>query len=72
MTRREKALLDHANRDVDGYIETMYADGTWASCCPFFIDCGNDDYDEQAAAGRNGKVRGCRDVTCVQCWSKEV
>ncbi|MGE5822824.1 MAG: hypothetical protein ACM31M_09650 [Nitrososphaerota archaeon] len=72
MTRIEKALLDKENREINGDIQTMYCDGTWAYCCPFYISCGSDDLDEQTVKkDHTDKILGCRGITCSECWRKE-
>ena len=48
----------------------------WAICCPYFIGCGNDDFDEKTAQGKKlrlgyGLIAGCWGITCIECWNKE-
>jgi hypothetical protein len=70
VTRKQKALADTSNRWSDNGVETMYSNGSWSECCPAFIDCGYDDLDEDTKVGDYGKIKGCRGVTCKECWEK--
>jgi hypothetical protein len=72
MTRKEKALLQVDNREYEYGIETQYTNGTWAGCCPLFIDCGDDDCEDPTKIGNYGSITGCRGITCVECWNKDV
>ena len=71
MTRLEKALQSEENRAVNGEIETRFGTGPWVPCCPSFVDCGDDDLDSDTATIDHGVVKGCRGITCAQCWNKE-
>ena len=71
MTRKEKALLTSDNREVNGEIETQYVDGYWHSCCPAFIDCGDDYLDDNTIVEQQGIILGCRGITCQECWIKQ-
>jgi hypothetical protein len=71
MNRIEKALMNEDNRLNNGVIETRYDNGNWVECCPKFICCGDDDCDSDTKIGDYGSVKGCRGVTCEECWVKE-
>jgi len=72
MTRKDKALLKPDNRVFEHGIETKYSNGTWHGCCPFYIDCGNENMDDNTRIGKYGDVTGCRGITCKECWDKDV
>ena len=70
MTRAEKALQSTENRMICGDIQTQ-SGGTWDDCCPHYIDCGEDNMDDNTAMAKGVHYIGCRGITCVQCWAKE-
>lgn len=39
-------------------------------CCPYFLDCGEDYLDEETKVGDDGNIKGCRGITCEECWDK--
>jgi len=45
---------------------------TIEDCCPYYLDCGTDDLNEETMVGKIGDVKGCRNIPCEQCWNKEV
>lgn len=69
MTRLEKARGIYKN-DI---VYTVWKnDVKTFDCCPYFLDCGEDDLDTLSKVGDYGSIQGCRGITCEQCWNKEV
>jgi|LGOV01.1.fsa_nt_gb hypothetical protein len=71
MTRLEKLAQDIKNKvyRLDDVTIDEYLD-----YCPYFLDCGDDDYDNRTAIfdGIDIEAIGCRGITCKQCWNKEM
>lgn len=69
MTRYEKLKEDFKNdewwlKDVELDNHLHY--------CPHFLDCGEDDLEELTMKEDfNGKILGCRGISCEECWNKE-
>lgn len=38
--------------------------------CPFNLQVGKDDYDW--SQGLSDNVSGCRGISCIECWNKDV
>lgn len=66
MTRLEKAYQEYPNG-------LIYEGCTLQKlqCCPYFIDMGDDNMDEDTLVESREGVIGCRGITCVQCWGKQ-
>lgn len=73
MTRIEKALLEYP----DGIVYKLEKRAIRIiDCCPYFLlsETGDeiiDDLDEYSKVGDYGNIRGCRGITCEECWNKE-
>lgn len=68
MTRLEKAY----EMCPDGIAYTVSGNNVKITdCCPYFLDCGDDDLDEATKVGTYGNIKGCRGITCETCWDKE-
>lgn len=77
MTRLQKALEDKDNRKGLHGVQTKYDSvpgrpDIWAGCCPAFIGIADEDLDDKTMMGDYGAVTGCRGITCVECWNKEL
>ena len=72
MKRIEKAYMEFPDGIVLYKSEALTSDTKISDCCPYYIDCGKDDLDELTMVGKIGNVKGCRGLTCEQCWNKEV
>jgi len=68
--RLEKAYIKYPNGIVFSS-EFLKSDTYITDCCPYFLDCGNDDLDEDTKIGEYGYIKGCRGITCEKCWDKE-
>lgn len=67
-TRLNKFKEDVINKEwwLGGESEEFYL-----KACPYFLDCGLDDLDEDTKVGDYGNIKGCRGITCERCWNKE-
>ena len=72
MKRIEKAYQDHPDGIVTPKGKVLIRDTKISDCCPYFLDCGEDDLDENSKVGDYGNIKGCRDITCEDCWDKEL
>jgi len=71
MKRLEKAYLQYPNGIVLSKGNVLISDTYITDCCPYFLDCGADDLDEDTKVGNYGHIKGCRGITCEKCWDKE-
>ena len=71
MKRLEKAYTLYPNGVVYGD-DIGVRKVSITECCPYYINCGEDDLDEQTKVGEYGDIRGCRGISCDQCWDKEI
>lgn len=71
MKRLEKAYLQYPNGIVLSKGNVLTKDMLIEDCCPYFLDCGEDDLNEETKVGEYGDIKGCRGITCEKCWDKE-
>lgn len=72
MKRIEKAYMDYPNGIVLPKSNNIIKDTKIIDCCPYFLDCGEDNLDELSKVGDYGNIKGCKGITCEQCWNKEI
>ena len=72
MKRIDMAYEQYPDRIVVEKGKVLTSDMMVEDCCPYFLDCGEDDLDEATKVGVYGDIKGCRGITCEQCWDKEL
>lgn len=70
MTRLEKAKNMYPEGIVTLKGSRLVRDTRIEDCCPYYLDCGEDDLDEDTKVGTYGSIKGCRGITCEKCWDK--
>ena len=69
MTRYEKLKEDVENGEW--WLTDVELD-SYLNYCPYFLDCGKDDMDNDTVKEVYGEMTiGCRGITCEECWNKE-
>ena len=71
MKRIEKAYIDYPDGVVIEKDNGLMKNSNIEDFCPYDLDCSEDVLDENTKVGEYGNIKGCRGITCEQCWDKE-